>query len=234
MFGWLTNESNAACNVPVEWKYDDLPTFSDGNQHEIVATTSEKILNWLQGTEGWSTVVDENGILVEEMNLPGNNFVVVRAHKKLHGVDVGALLKATNCDSFEEKSKLYDDLLGFDVIDEYNEQTNLCYSKYKTPFGIANRDFVTLRNFVKLDDHTYLLTCQAVNYSGIPFGEGFVRGANTSGRLIKVHPSDPTTVDVVTVDHVDPKGSIPSFIVNTFKKRTGERLLKMESIYKLI
>lgn len=219
-----------------DWCYKELPTLFDGNSNDdlymnTVINTKKLIYEWLTGDAGWEIISETSDTVVEQLKLDNTSFHVVRAHKQLKNIDVNKLIRATNCNSFEEKNELYEDLIQFKVVKQLDDSTNICYSQYKTPFGTMNRDFVSLRNFVKLDQYSYLLVNQAVNYEPIKFNKNFVRGVNTSGRLIKVDPLNPTTVDVITVDYVDPKGSVPAFIINKFKTRTGDRLKKMEQLY---
>ena len=36
---------------------------------------------------------------------------------------------------------------------------------------------------------------------------------------------------IVLVDHVDPRGAVPGFVINLFKKKAAEAIIKLQNVY---
>jgi len=92
------------------------------------------------------------------------------------------------------------------------------YSGVKTPFIIKNRDFV-IRTDVEVDSFRtkILIMSRSVKDDGAPVTSA-VRGEMTEGRFF-IEPGPRPGISKITADmDVDPKGSVPLWIVNHFQK----------------
>jgi hypothetical protein len=103
------------------------------------------------------------------------------------------------------------------------------YSHIKTPFVIKDRDFVTQIKIRLLEDtRSILITNQAAGNEAQAPRTNYVRGEIREARfLIEPGPREGTT-KLTAEMHVDPKGTVPKWIVNLFQrdwpKSTFERL----------
>jgi hypothetical protein len=67
-----------------------------------------------------------------------------------------------------------------------------------------------------------LIGIQSINDQSYPFDTNSVRGVSHSGILIE--PFSETQLKVVSVDHLDPKGWVPSYMVNLYTSTAGDWL----------
>jgi hypothetical protein len=93
------------------------------------------------------------------------------------------------------------------------------YAEVKLPWPAANRDFVAhLTRNENLQNKTITIDGPAV--AGLfPEKKGIVRINNSFGRWI-ITPIDSNQVRVEYALHVDPAGSLPSWLVNMFSGET--------------
>jgi hypothetical protein len=111
---------------------------------------------------------------------------------------------------------------------------------------VSNRDFLTLRNVYPHDGDSVLIVSQSVNLEKKPFKANTVvssymgrqcsltqaqRATTRNARLFTPIEGEPGSYRLTLVDHVDPRGNVPSFLVNMFKKKAAEAILKMDKIY---
>ena len=227
------NNQNSQDNQDPEWKYDDLPTpEKDEDFKQLGEESIKQRLEWFKGTEkdGWRTFCDEDGILIEEKDIPGSNIPVIRATTVLKNVDIKKVDKLVFDSTTEEKQELADDIMFHEKIKEFDENCHLARSHYKTPMMISNREFLALRTRRVLNDNnSVLIAVQSLNYKDVPFSNGFVRGSSVCATLLE--SMDDNNVKAITLDHVDPKGSIPTMIVNAYKKKAAFRLQQIQRVY---
>jgi len=210
-----------------QWKYDELPTPLTKEDYLNLAdqATAEK-MEWIN-SDGWEFMQNNNGVLLEQKPLEGSNISVVKASATLTNVDFNTLFHNLYQPTLQERKKLYDEILTNDLIKEKDENNKITHSKFQGPTGITSREFVTLKTKKAINDG-YLICVHSINDENIPFTENFVRGTTRCGTLIT--PND-NGIEVITVEHVDPKGWIPTVIINQFKGKVGQRLTRMQNIY---
>ena len=89
------------------------------------------------------------------------------------------------------------------------------YSEINLPWPAANRDFVAHLTATQNPD-TKVVTIDGPAVTGIvPVKEGIVRVTTSKGKWV-IAPAGPGQVNVVYTIHVDPGGSLPSWLVNMF------------------
>jgi len=180
--------------------------------------------------DGWQPFHEEEGVVIHEKTLPDSSIQIIKAIGTLKGVDLEQLWRALYNAPLEEKKKISDDILSHKVLKEIDDNVHVSYTQYNASTGISGREFVQVRAHRKLEDGSHLLTVTSINYKDQPFGEGFVRGIVRSGSLYTPIPGT-NNVSVVNVDHIDPKGWIPQVVVNAFKKKASQRILKLQRVY---
>lgn len=215
------------------WKYDDLPTFTLNNE-EGLKKEAENILEtryrWLKQGKTWTVFYDEDNILVEERPVRDSSITMIRATTVLKNVDIEKILNWVYKSTYEEKRVLSDDINSHNVEKVINENVRVGKSVYNGKMGVSNREFLTLRTYKKLDAKNYIVAIQSINVESIPFGEGVVRGSSNCGTFLEL--LDNGDVKIITVDHIDPRGWVPSFVVNAYKKKAVERLQKLQEHFK--
>mmetsp|Transcript_32165 Transcript_32165/g.54975 ORF Transcript_32165/g.54975 Transcript_32165/m.54975 type:complete len:231 (-) Transcript_32165:57-749(-) len=227
MFSW-----GKQANKEPEWAYEDLPSpETTQDMMKVIEDEKHTRLAWINGIDGWSHFANHEGIDIDQLQLPNSPIHVVRAVGVLKNVDVHKMFESFANGGLEERQKVSPDILQHEVIEKVNgdETTYLSYSRFKTPMGISNRDFLTLRSQLHLDDGSTLIVSQSVNSKKKPFDSATVRGVTRNARLFE--PISDTECKVTLVDHVDPKGHVPAFVINLFKKKAAEAIVKLQNIY---
>lgn len=226
MFGWFKKD-----NTP-RWEYPELPTPKKEEDYQKIATLSlEDRMTWIQ-QDDWTLISDEDGVLLEEKEISGSSTTCIRARMILHHIDFEKMFQEQYNPTFEQRVKVYDELLAHKNVKEIKENLVVGHSHYKAPFSVTNRDFLALRTYQICVDDSHLIAIQSINDEEIPFEDRFVRGVSNCGIFLVPNYNDKDSVLCITVDHVDPKGSVPSFVINMYKKKAKERLLKMQEVYR--
>jgi hypothetical protein len=89
------------------------------------------------------------------------------------------------------------------------------YSEVKLPWPTANRDFVVHLTVIQNPD-TKVVTINGPAVTGfVPIKKGIVRVNDSNGRWI-ITPSGNDQIKVEYTIHVNPGGSLPSWLVNMF------------------
>jgi len=227
MFGWFDKLKS----------YKELENFSKENEisdyTKFQQKSYKKIMGWYSD-KSWTTVKTLDGVLLEEKQYPGSNVNAVRATTELKNVDLKALIDLHYSATFAQKSKTDAELLDCKVLKTLNKNMHIYYSAYLTPPLIGNRDFVSLRCHYRLEDGSDLITTVSINYKDKPFDSNYVRGVVTSAIMIKLVDGDSRNknrVSVKSIYHIDPKGLIPAWIVNSFKEKPARNLIRLKEIY---
>ena len=131
----------------------------------------------------------------------------------------GKLAALIHSENEADVKKFENDLISTRTIKKIDDQSNIYYRKYQTPAVLDNRDFISLGTLVNREDGSFIRVATSINYPGIPVPSGFLRGRIiiTGFHLI---PLGEKTL-VVRISQVDPRGGVPKFLVNTFKKKTA-------------
>ncbi|XP_029439678.1 START domain-containing protein 10-like isoform X3 [Rhinatrema bivittatum] len=102
------------------------------------------------------------------------------------------------------------------------------YYYWKCPSPLKNRDFVTLRSWLPLGND-YMIINYSVKHPKYPPRKDFVRAVSLqTGYLIKANGSSGCVLYYLT--QVDPKGSLPKWVVNKVSEFVAPKAMK--KIYK--
>lgn len=188
---------------------------------------------WINGTD-WDFISDKDDILLEELTVPGSDVTCVRARMVLKNVNYDKLLQELYNPTYEQRVQVYDELLAHNVTNEIDRKIVVAHSHYKAPFPVTNRDFLALRTYQEKEEGTHLIAVQSINDKEIPHESGSVRGTSNCGvLLVPNYAGVKGDVLCVTVDHIDPKGSVPNFVIRMYKQKASDRLVRMQTVYGL-
>ncbi|XP_030068531.1 START domain-containing protein 10-like [Microcaecilia unicolor] len=102
------------------------------------------------------------------------------------------------------------------------------YYSWKCPSPLKNRDFVTLRSWLPLGND-YMIINYSVKHPKYPPRKDFVRAVSLqTGYLIKA--SGPSSCILYYLTQVDPRGSLPKWVVNKVSQFVAPKAMK--KIYK--
>jgi len=95
---------------------------------------------------------------------------------------------------------------------------------------VSGRDFCNQRSWRVKEDQEYMIINHSVIHPKCPEKKGFVRANSiNSGYLMRVNP-DGKSCTLIYITHTDPKGSIPSFVMNFMTKTFAPKIIgKLEA-----
>lgn len=128
-----------------------------------------------------------------------------------------------------ETRKLWDPQVAkYDLVEEIDKNTHLLHYVYTAPFPVTTRDFCAFR-YVYQTDNTYLICGVSTENPAIPPLKDYVRGEIfISGYTFE--DTEDGRCKITSLNHVDPKGWIPSFVVNMAKNKQLTKLLQMSKM----
>jgi StAR-related lipid transfer protein 10 len=124
--------------------------------------------------------------------------------------------------------KVWDDnMLSGIVIEQLNATNEVGYYAAKSPGPISNRDFVNQRVWrADADKGEWLIINWSVQHDDYPEKKGFVRAQSIlSGYMMRRSANGGT--DFTFVSQTDPKGWIPTWVVNSVTGKLAPRVAKM-------
>jgi hypothetical protein len=172
--------------------------------------------------ENWKLQKNKDGIQVYSAEFPDSKIRAVRV--------------VANYDASPEK--IADIVMDIDISMEWISHLKSCYliqrvsqnelyyyAEVKLPWPVLNRDFVAHLTRVE-NVQTGTITIDGPAVAGlVPEKKGTVRINNSLGKWI-ITPLDSNQVKVEYVLHVDPAGSLPSWLVNMFSSETPMQIFE--------
>eukprot|EP00727_Mastigamoeba_balamuthi_P005017 m51a1_g14513 hypothetical protein (222) ;mRNA; r:835262-836117 len=104
----------------------------------------------------------------------------------------------------------------------------IVYASFKLQWPVSSRDFLTLTGMLREGDKTYLVSESINDAARAPHSSGYVRGYSKLCWVLQ--KLDENKTRVVRMAMVDPKGSIPAFLVKMKKAEDGNRLLNIKKV----
>eukprot|EP01091_Cochliopodium_minus_P005568 TRINITY_DN15477_c0_g1_i1.p1 TRINITY_DN15477_c0_g1~~TRINITY_DN15477_c0_g1_i1.p1 ORF type:complete len:233 (-),score=73.35 TRINITY_DN15477_c0_g1_i1:141-839(-) len=197
----------------------------------------EKIMNdafeYLENSEskGWVKIdlVDEkyNGIELFELNEGENGIIELKSKTTIKGTTPEEFLKMKML-GYEERKKMETDLLKLNMIEQIDKNIQVVLLHMSAPTPVSSREFVSVRGHKTKEDGTILFASKSINREDVKVESGFVRGvARTGSVFAPVYDENKKIVgtEITNIDKLDPKGWIPTFVINAGKNRPADRLI---------
>lgn len=167
--------------------------------------------------DGWQLVRTEAGVVVSKKEVPGSPYMAFRGEG-----DVAApLLQVADVlvDVPHEKDWI-DSVKEARILRKVSDTEYIMYSHLGAPPTISDRDFVTDVSLTAASTGGDLVvTMRSVDDPSGP-STGYVR-AQLIDSSFALHANPDGTTHVVAEIHADPKGLLPSWIVNWFQRSWG-------------
>lgn len=159
--------------------------------------------------EGWSTVFEHDGIVVQERPVPGHSTKAYRA-KGILKASIEQILEVLSDAS--AATKWMPELELQQVIASVSELERIILYVYGVPFPFADRELL-LRNQLRLERGGGGLVAEAVSIDqpNVPTARRHVRARMLYGKT-RLHPVDADRTKIEFVIMVDPGGRIPDFL----------------------
>ena len=172
---------------------------------------------------GWTFDKEKSGVIIAHRYQEDSPIVMLRGKTTINAT-IDTVLKTT--EDYETR-KTWDELFNSgEVLQQIDENHQIITFRFKSPsMVVTNRDFVMSRGIKKNDDGTVLSNHVSVVFPNHPEQKGYVRGeVDVSGYYFE--PQGDKCV-VTYVVQIDPKGWIPSVVVNSVASKQPLILAKL-------
>lgn len=172
----------------------------------------------------WIFVSSENDVQVYEGIDPDSSFLAFKGVKIIptHISKVAGVLLTPD---LEIRKKWVTGLLKTENLEIKSDREAFVYTSFKMPWPISNRDFVTHCTVdISPDKQQLTLEVRSVKHPKEPATVGVRGEIRTSRYLLK--SLGPNSTEVTVMAQTDPKGSLPSWLVNSIQRYWPAATLK--------
>jgi hypothetical protein len=213
-----------------KWIYDELPTpITSADSYELAIIASKQNIKLTLETDGWVLYGEYDGSIIEVHKVEGSDIKAVRATRVISDINFDEVVDYMFNQTYEKRKILYEELEEYNIVKTFDNTLHIAYTRFKSPFfAVAGRDFLALRHLCDIADGK-LIVVRSVNMESYPHDSKAVRGiSNCSTYVQKVGNNQ---IKIITIDYIDPKGSVPSWIINSYVKKAGKRLWGIEELF---
>jgi hypothetical protein len=162
-------------------------------------------------------------ITIQERTLPDNNVGSTKVTGTI-GCSPQALYNKLSKYDLEWAQQFDTDLVEFTRLLTVGEDVALVLFRSKAPYPVTPREFVLVRGRKEMHG-TYYIYSMSVNYEKAAYDANFVRGVVPHNAFIlRPVQGNPHQTRMTRITAIDPKGSVPSFVVNMMKTKSGDYL----------
>ncbi|KAH1166839.1 START domain-containing protein 10-like [Mauremys mutica] len=180
-----------------------------------------------ESLEGWHSQYNKGGVMVWSQT-PGESRTVQKIKLCITCKDVPAATLYDVLHDTHYRKKWDSNVIETYDIGRLTANTDVGYYAWKCPSPLKNRDFVTLRSWLPLDND-YMIINYSVKHPKYPPRKDFVRAVSLqTGYLVKANGPHACTLYYLT--QVDPRGSLPKWVVNKVSQFVAPKAMK--KIYK--
>jgi START domain len=181
------------------------------------------LLGLINREDGWDDLGENDGVRGSQMMTPEGKQLIRSVGVINHTPEEIAefvldISKKKRWDGMSEE---------ISIVKEFDQNFKIIYESFYAPWPVSHRDFVYAIKVFKRDDGV-LLIAKSIN-AGVPERRGVVRGEIiVSGFYLK--SLGPSATNVTYLVSVDPKGSLPGFIVNMLGKKQSSNVNKIRHV----
>lgn len=141
-----------------------------------------------------------------------------------------AVLELCKCTDVDTLKQWDAEVEQIRTVEKINDNIQLVYSSYNAPPPVWKREFVAIRATKELEDGTCISYGASVNHKDFPTPTDYVRGCIViSGWHLRPVEGNPNATRCTRVVQLDPKGWIPSSVVNMYKTKSGQALVSIRN-----
>lgn len=179
-----------------------------------------------EDNEGWTISYNKSGIGVwmRPPDIGGRGPSVHTVKGRMTFPDVAAETVYDVLHDIEYRRKWDLTMIETRDIARLSLNADVGYYSWKCPKPLKNRDVVTLRAWLVLPD-AYLITNFSVKHNMYPSRKDMVRAVSyMAGYLVK--SNGPTSSTLTYLAQVDPRGSLPKWVVNKSSQYLAPKILR--------
>ena len=190
---------------------------------ELLDRCLSELLALLESNQGWEEIGTKDGVRGYQRSTPEGKQLIRSIGTIPRSVEEIAAFILDN-----SKKKSWDGMcIESRNVKVFNETFKIVYERFSAPWPVSHRDFVfASRKFERPDGA--ILVGKSID-AGVPEERGVVRGeVITSGFYLK--RIDQNTTEMTYLVAVDPKGSLPGFVVNKLGKNQCANVNKIRHV----
>ena len=196
----------------------------------------------LVNDDNWQQVLSDNKIITQKRSLPNSSIDCFRSYGMVNSTCEELMEFIWDTYSDKDSIKIYDpDVVEYNIVENTDNNTDnnidnntrICHQINNLPWPIWPRESVYLQKRLIREDASYILM-YSVETNATPIqSDKFVRtNINISAYvLIPQKASDESGCMVYRIAHVDPAGSIPIGVVNSYASKTANMIRHLQSKY---
>ncbi len=215
-------------STKTEWQYNDLPTPTTTDEYvQLESEVFTQRQEWLSRTD-WTLVKESSGITIETAPIDDSDVNLVRVRGLIDNVDIANLIKQLYTPTYEQRRNLYSNCESHDVVED-RDNCQITLSEFAVGSMVSNRETLVVRFHREVDDKHYVFV-QSINREDTPHKSSPVRAVARS--MVAIEPTDiENQYQITSIDHVDPKGWLPSSVINSFISNSDSWLKRLRRVY---
>mmetsp|Transcript_15127 Transcript_15127/g.43031 ORF Transcript_15127/g.43031 Transcript_15127/m.43031 type:complete len:235 (+) Transcript_15127:57-761(+) len=214
--------------------FPEIPTAS--SEDEICAIGAKALAEFekvIASNDGWNDVPFEEAghedIKLFDKIEEGSPIVPVKAIGSVNASaqKVAALYKERNAKKI--KATIDETILGLEILKEFGNVTIRYASFYLAPM-VSNREFVFVQSEQTDADGSFVAATTSINFAEKKQASGQVRGVIAiEGVKVEQDAENPNKCTIYRTLQVDPKGMLPSWVVNMSKSNVAKQIVKVRA-----
>ena len=192
--------------------------------NQIIANCAAELLQASQSVEGWEDLGVTNDVK-SYRRMTDNGIYLVRGEGIINVPAQRILDLLLDADRKKEWDEMY--LEGY-IVAEIGPGTRILYNRFSAPWPVYERDFVFIGKHQEVDGKIVYVG-KSVEVPSIPPKDGAVRGEiHASGFIFE--PISENSTRVIYFINVDPKGSIPTMVVNFMSSKQTQNIHRIRTL----
>jgi len=119
----------------------------------------------------------------------------------------------------------------YEIVREITPEIAITRARYKAPFPVTSREVVAFRARRRLPGGGYVSFGKSINYDECLTDSSHVRAAlHLVGAICRPIPGEPNRCMLTRIAQLDPKGNIPTMVVNATKKKSGTSVILLRKV----
>jgi hypothetical protein len=119
----------------------------------------------------------------------------------------------------------------YEIVREITPEIAITRARYKAPFPVTSREVVAFRARRRLPGGGYVSFGKSINWDECLTDSSHVRAAlHLVGAICRPIPGEPNRCMLTRIAQLDPKGNIPTMVVNATKKKSGTSVILLRKV----
>ena len=181
-------------------------------------------------SNNWESMSDDGSVKIEKTELKDSDIACFRASGFVNAPAEELLNLSCSIYDDELSVKKHDtDVSRYEIVEKLSDDSRLCYQVNSMPFPIWPRDLLYIQ-VVKNNEDSYWIYMYSVESPIRPRNDNQYVRAVVNISAYGFVPQENGTL-VYRIVHVDPSGSIPTYIINNYATKTSKFIKYLQHIY---